>query len=82
MIKFGLDKLMMELDLPLSVALADLERNGVFADVSNLASMEKDLEKTIAQTETDIEKLVGERINLNSPKQVAWLLFEHLHLPR
>jgi len=81
MIKFGLDKLMMELDLPLSVALADLERNGVFADVSNLASMEKDLEKTIAQTETDIEKLVGERINLNSPKQVAWLLFEHLHLP-
>ncbi len=81
MIKFGLDKLMMELDLPLSVALADLERNGVFADVSNLASMEKDLEKTIAQTETDIEKLVGERINLNSPKQVGWLLFEHLHLP-
>ncbi len=79
--KFGLDKLMMELDLPLSVALADLERNGVFADVSKLASMEKDLEKTIAQTETDIEKLVGERINLNSPKQVGWLLFEHLHLP-
>ncbi len=79
--KFGLDKLMMELDLPLSVALADLERNGVFADVSKLASMEKNLEKTIAQTETDIEKLVGERINLNSPKQVGWLLFEHLHLP-
>ncbi len=79
--RFGLDKLMAELDLPLSVALADLERNGVFADVSKLASMEKDLEKTIVQTETDIEKLVGERINLNSSKQVGWLLFEHLHLP-
>ncbi|NLD04693.1 MAG: DNA polymerase I [Synergistaceae bacterium] len=79
--KFGLDKLMMELDLPLSVALANLKRNGVFADVSKLASIEEDLKKTIAQTEIDIEELVGERINLNSPKQVGWLLFEHLHLP-
>lgn len=79
--KFGLDELMMELDLPLSVALANLKRNGIFADVEKLASMGKDLEKTIAETENDIEQLVGERINLNSPKQVGWLLFEHLKLP-
>lgn len=79
--KFGLDKLMIELDLPLSVALANLERNGVYADVSKLISIEKDLEKKIKETELDIEKLVGERINLNSPKQVGWLLFEHLNLP-
>ena len=79
--KFGLDKLMMELDLPLSVALANLKRNGIFADVEKLALMGKDLEKTIAETENDIEQLVGETINLNSPKQVGWLLFEHLKLP-
>ncbi len=79
--KFGLDKLMTELDLPLSAALANLERNGIYADTARLVSMEKDLAKAIAQSENDIEKLVGESINLNSPKQVGWLLFEHLHLP-
>ena len=79
--KFGLDKLMKELDLPLSVALADLQRNGIFADRGKLALMENDLAEAIIQTENDIEKLVGETINLNSPKQVGWLLFDHLHLP-
>ena len=79
--KFGLDKLMEELDLPLSVALADLQRNGIFADRGKLALMENDLAEAIVQTENDIEKLVGETINLNSPKQVGWLLFDHLHLP-
>ena len=79
--KFGLDKLMLEIDLPLSVALANLYRNGLFADVEKLTSMEKDLGKAIAATEKDIEQLVGETINLNSPKQVGWLLFEHLKLP-
>ena len=79
--KFGLDKLMLEIDLPLSVALANLHRNGIFADVEELTSMGKDLEKAIASTEKDIEQLVGETINLNSPKQVGWLLFEHLKLP-
>lgn len=79
--KFGLDRLMEELDLPLSVALADLQRNGIFADRGKLALMENDLAEAIVQTENDIEKLVGETINLNSPKQVGWLLFDHLHLP-
>lgn len=79
--KFGLENLMAELDLPLSVALANLWRNGIFTDTEKLALMEKDLRKTIDQTEREIEKMVGESINLNSPKQVGWLLFEHLHLP-
>ena len=79
--KFGLDKLMKELDLPLSAALANLQRNGIYADTEKLVSMEEDLVEAITQTEKDIEELVGESINLNSPKQVGWLLFEHLHLP-
>ena len=79
--KFGLEKLMEELDLPLSAALADLQRNGIFADMAKLELIENDLAEAIARTENDIEKLVGETINLNSPKQVGWLLFEHLHLP-
>ena len=42
--------------------------------------MEEDLVEAITQTEKDIEELVGESVP-NSPKQVGWLLFEHLHLP-
>ena len=77
----GLHKLMKEIDLPLAPVLADLQKNGLFADSAKLKSLEKELENKISMTEDEIADMAGERINLNSPKQVGQLLFEHLHLP-
>lgn len=79
--KYGLTKLMRELDMPLCLALAGLQRAGLHADASMLESLGVELERAIAKTEEEIANIVGERINLNSPKQVGWLLFEHLKLP-
>lgn len=79
--EFGLLKLMEELDLPLCPVLADLQREGIFVDSVKLAALESELGKIIITTEQEIESMVGERINLNSPKQVSWLLFDHLKLP-
>lgn len=76
-----LGKLMTELDLPLSHALAALQRGGLHADAEKLSQLETDLTAAIAETEDSIAETVGERINLNSPKQVGSLLFEKLLLP-
>ena len=76
-----LGKLMTELDVPLSRALASLQRGGLHADAEKLKKLEADLTAAISATEDSIAETVGERINLNSPKQVGGLLFEKLLLP-
>ena len=79
--KYGLEKVMLEIDLPLSKTLAKMYRTGIHADAGMLAAVEKELSQNIAAAEDDIESYVGERINLSSPKQVGQLLFERLMLP-
>ena len=76
-----LEELMNKLDLPLSHALAALQRGGLHADSEKLEVLEADLSASIASTEDSIAEIVGERLNLNSPKQVGALLFEKLLLP-
>lgn len=79
--EYSLDKLMYELDLPLCPVLAKLQNNGIPIDRNRLAVLASDLETEITGIETDLADMIGERINLNSPKQVSWLLFEKLRLP-
>jgi len=79
--EYGLLKLMYEIDMPLCPVLARLQRKGIFADADRLESLESELVKKISITESEITDMAGEKINLNSPKQVGQLLFEHLKLP-
>lgn len=77
----GLSKLMTELDLPLLPVLVDMEQYGARLSGPLYVNLQKELEKGIADIEQNIAETAGERINLNSPKQVAELLFGHLGLP-
>ena len=79
--EYDMERLMDELDKPLSPVLAKLQKNGFGADTKKLASLEQELIKRIAQTEVSIHSRTHEKINLNSPKQVSWLLFDELRLP-
>ena len=79
--EFSLDKLMYDLDLPLCPVLAKLQQNGIFADREKLSLLASDLDAAIKNIEDSLAEMIGERINLNSPKQVSRLLFEHLNLP-
>ena len=79
--KMGLTGLMNELDMPLSAVLAEIQKNGIYVDREKLIALEAELNDKIFSIECNITKEAGERINLNSPKQVATLLFEHMHLP-
>ncbi len=68
-------------EMPLVPVLTTIERNGVLIDSNFLAKMSKELEKDIASCLKEIYKNVGHEFNVNSPKQLAQVLFEELHLP-
>jgi len=77
----GLDKLFKELELPLAKVLAEMELNGVKIDTGYLADLSKEFQVKLTNLESQIYKLSGEEFNINSPRQVAEILFEKLKLP-
>lgn len=79
--ELGLTGLMEDIDMPLCYTLAGLQRSGICVDGGSLAALEAELEEEIARTEKSISDMAGETINLNSSKQVGYLLFEKLSLP-
>ncbi len=68
------------IEIPLSYVLSDMEFNGVSVDVEYLNELTKDFDILINKTENRIYELAQESFNLNSPKQVAQILFEKLQL--
>ena len=77
----GLSDLMRTVDIPLIPVLVDMEQYGISCCSQTFGALEKDLSERLSGIEEEIASTAGERINLNSPKQVAWLLFEKLGLP-
>src|SRR3990172_6064234 len=76
----GLGKLFREIEMPLMEVLVSMERNGVKVDADFLGTMSKKLEKEAAKIEKKIYELAGVEFNINSPKQLAEILFEKLKL--
>ena len=77
----NLDDLYREIELPLLSVLADLERTGVQIDTAVLARQATAVQSRLDKAQTDIYNLAGEQFNINSPKQLAVILFEKLELP-
>ncbi|WP_019242880.1 MULTISPECIES: DNA polymerase I [Bacillus] len=70
-----------ELELPLSLILAEMEIQGVKVNTETLQIMQEDLAKKLKEIENRIYSLAGEEFNINSPKQLGVILFEKLELP-
>jgi DNA polymerase-1 len=77
----GLESLYREVELPLVRVLADMESTGVALDQDLLASMRKEMESKLALLTEELYAQAGCRFNLNSPKQLADVLFNQLKLP-
>ncbi|HTA94735.1 MAG TPA: DNA polymerase I, partial [Verrucomicrobiae bacterium] len=69
-----------KIDLPLAAVLADVERVGIRVDPKELDAMSKSMEKEIRRLEEEIWKLAGSEFNVNSPAQLAEILFDKLNL--
>lgn len=76
-----LDKLFYEVEMPLINVLVEMEENGVSVDTQLLKKMSKGIDKELKDLETHIFAISGETFNINSPKQLSYILFEKLMLP-
>ncbi len=74
-------ELFYDLEMPLSLILADMESAGIKVDLERLKSMGQDLLSKLDEIEKRIHELAGEAFNINSPKQLGVILFEKLGLP-
>jgi DNA polymerase-1 len=77
----GLSKLFLEVETPLVPVLAEMERQGVKVDTDQLRQMSGQLGKEIDKLAQQIFTVAGQEFNLNSPRQLAEVLFEKLGLP-
>ena len=77
----GLASLYGELELPLIEVLARMEAVGIAIDLPYLAGLRGSMDATLTQLIEEVYRLAGCTFNLNSPKQLAQVLFERLKLP-
>lgn len=76
-----LGNLFQEIEMPALKVLVDMELSGVSVDYEYLASLGKEFSQRLFELEKRIVELAGEEFNLNSPKQLAVILFEKLKIP-
>jgi len=77
----GLSDLFHKVEMPLLPILIDLEMTGVFVDCGKLQDLAKTLKTQMNDLERHIFAIAGETFNLNSPKQLGYILFEKLKIP-
>ncbi|XZE52298.1 DNA polymerase I [Planctomycetaceae bacterium SH139] len=77
----GLDELFDTLEMPLIEVLAEMEFNGIYVDVETLQELSRGFTTEIDRLRLEIHALAGSEFNIDSPKQLAVILFEHLGLP-
>ncbi len=77
----SLERLYYDLELPLAGVLASMERQGIAVDLPLLHDLTGEIRSRIEGIEARIYTLAGEEFNLNSPQQLAAILFEKLKLP-
>jgi DNA polymerase-1 len=75
-----LESVYQKIDLPLAPVLADMERVGVHVDPVELAKMSEAMDNEVRSLEKEIWKLAGLEFNVNSPTQLAEILFDKLNL--
>jgi DNA polymerase-1 len=78
--KAGLLPVYERIDLPLAPVLARMEMHGVRVDPEALAELSAEAEREIHTLEQRIWELAGTEFNINSPVQLAEILFDRLGL--
>lgn len=76
-----LQPLLDDIEMPLVRVLVDMEWTGIRIDPSVFARLARELSTDLQRLEGELAAAAGGTINLNSPKQLAAILFEKLQLP-
>ncbi|MDO8310899.1 MAG: DNA polymerase, partial [Sideroxyarcus sp.] len=73
-------RLFNEIEMPLILVLASMERDGISIDVPFLKKRSATYTKKLRALEQEIYTLAGTEFNVNSPLQLKEILFEKLHI--
>ncbi len=76
-----MNELLNDLEAPLSMVLALMEKQGIKVNRDRLAQMGVDLDAKLEGLTKQIYELAGQTFNINSPKQLGEILFDVLDLP-
>ncbi len=77
----GVDKIYYEVELPLVIVMASMEKEGFKVDKDELVTFGETLSVEIDRLTAQIYEAAGEIFNINSPVQLGEILFEKLQLP-
>jgi len=70
-----------QVDMPLSIVLSHMERDGILVDGAELKKVGKEFADDLQTKEAAIHQMAGQTFNINSTKQLSKVLFEDMGLP-
>ncbi|TNF31433.1 MAG: DNA polymerase I, partial [Bacteroidetes bacterium] len=73
-------KLFNEVEIPLIPVLGSMETEGIKLDVPVLKTMSVELNEDLIRLQSEIKELAGVDFNIQSPKQLGDVLFDHLKI--
>ena len=76
-----LNELYKNLELPLSLVLFNMEKEGVLVDRTALIKLSAEFTEKLETIANKIYNLAGENFNINSNKELAYILYTKLELP-
>ncbi len=76
----GMKKLFETIEMPLVEVLFEMEKNGVHTDLKALAAIALQTDQKLQVLSKQIYEIAGYEFNINSPKQLAAVLYDDLHL--
>jgi DNA polymerase-1 len=77
----ALQPLLDDIEMPLVEVLVDMEWVGIAIDPPLFVRLSRELAVDLQRLETEISRAAGVAFNVNSPRQLATVLFEKLQLP-
>lgn len=80
--KEGLSYVYRNIEIPIINIVKDMENNGILLDKDYLDKLSKDYHIELNKLEKDIWGCAGREFNINSPKQLAEILFDELEIDK
>lgn len=77
-----LKDLFYNMEMPLVNVLKCMEQEGISIDANGLKIYSKELEKTLGELELEIKSKAGMEFNVDSPKQLGEVLFDHMEISK
>jgi DNA polymerase-1 len=76
-----MDTLLRDVEMPLVEVLVDMEWEGIRVDPALFLRLDQELSADLRRLEEEIARVAGMDLNLNSPRQLATVLFDKQQLP-